>query len=108
MSETQMERLDTIARDCGTRGWDSYGADPVTGTAVDMVKHLLASMFVAPTVKGGIAISFANEGITFEVDASGMLDEVFAARSEVSHWYATCITTTDPAPGRGRDRTPPT
>jgi hypothetical protein len=64
-------RLDSIAVNCKIKGWDSYGADPVSDKALNAALALGRSLDVAPMNDGGIQISMASEALSFEVDSDG-------------------------------------
>lgn len=90
-------RLATILHECGTEGWDSYGADPLTWKAVLAAKALVDGIAIVPTVNGGVNVSWANEGLWIEFDDEGHICSFGIDAGEVT-------TQTDPStsPPSGR------
>lgn len=59
------------------RGWDFYGAAPISDTVVDVVLELLRDLLeggmespeIDPTVEGGLDLRWVQEGLEFEIEA---------------------------------------
>lgn len=70
--------LDGISVDCKRNGWNSYNAKAVTNTALNAALCLCLSLEVTPLHNGGIQISFADESLSFELGADGLVTNVYA------------------------------
>lgn len=76
-----------------TQGWDSYGAAPIDGRAIETARRLLSRLdvdkpnaeqpIVVPLSSGGIQIGWRAEDITIGIDAAGLIECVSA-----DHQYA--------------------
>jgi hypothetical protein len=57
------------------RNWDSYGANELTAAAVESARSLIERPRVAPSVDGGVSVTWTNEHI--EVDVTILPDGTF-------------------------------
>lgn len=80
------DRLDSIEKNCRKPGWDSYGADATTTTALQAAKILCSSLDVVPTNDGGLQISMAAEALAFEIGPDGVVNNVYADISEAGKY----------------------
>ena len=74
---TPTEQIERIRADCGTEGWDSYGADAVTDAAIEAAQ----SVSYTPTVNGGVQVSWNSEEVTVVFDHEGRVSGLFWDRS---------------------------
>lgn len=86
--------LERIREGCQVKGWDSYGAHPVTDNALDAAREFCSSLYVVPTNDGGINITMANEAVSIELDDLGHITAVCTDRIEAMRWLAAVTTPT--------------
>ena len=69
MNAATASRLNAL-KDLG-KGWDSYGADPISHEAIERAHKLLEAMTAAPlifpTVDGGIELMWGDEMVTLTI-----------------------------------------
>lgn len=81
-------KLGRLERECAVKGWDSYGAAPVTADALEaarlLVDHLcelkIGPQCIVPSNDGGIGFTWPldgdGEGVTLEITKSGIDDPI--------------------------------
>lgn len=71
-------------------GWDSYGAPPITAEAIASAKHLIGSLGITPTNRGGVQVYLASEGVAVEFDSEGAVHDVWIGVADIND-YVTAL-----------------
>jgi len=64
-----LERLDSLEK--LEKGWDSYGAEPISASAIIKARELIEKIVVNPRVDGGLELSLGEETLDIYISPDG-------------------------------------